>query len=37
MCHSFYLGDSHVALFLGMTFEAVAITATPFEQISLLP
>ena len=28
----FYLGDSHVASLLGMTFGAVAIIATPFEQ-----
>ena len=27
-----FLGDSHVTLFLGMTFGAVAITAMPFEQ-----
>ena len=33
----FYLGDSHVAMLLGMTFRAVAITATPFEQCSALP
>ena len=26
LCFRFYLGDSHVALLLGMTFEAVAIT-----------
>ena len=37
LCLHFFLVDSHVALLLGMTFEAVAITATPFEQISLLP
>ena len=28
----FYLGDSHVVSLLGMTFGAVAITASPFEQ-----
>ena len=30
----FYLRDSHVALLLGMTFEAVAITSALFEQCS---
>ncbi|MBP3491946.1 MAG: hypothetical protein J6K47_01620, partial [Clostridia bacterium] len=28
----FYLRDTHVALLLGMTFVAIVITATPFEQ-----
>ena len=28
----YFLGDSHVASLLGMTFGAVAITAMPFEQ-----
>ena len=28
----FYLGDSHVASLLEMTFGAIAITAMPFEQ-----
>ena len=32
LCLRFYLGDSHGALLLGMTFEVVAITATLFEQ-----
>ena len=36
LCFHFYLGDSHVASLLGMTFGAIAITAMPFEQISLL-
>ncbi len=33
LCLRFYLWDSHVALLLGMTFGAIAITATPFEQL----
>ena len=36
LCFHFYLGDFHVASLLGMTFGAIAITAMPFEQISLL-
>ncbi len=32
----FYLGDSHVASLLGMTFGAVAIIATPFEQFATI-
>ena len=34
LCFHFYLGDSHVASLLGMTFGAIAITAMPFEQCS---
>ena len=33
LCLRFFLGDSHVALLLGMTFGAVVITAPPFEQL----